>query len=208
MFKSEHGPNVSCYSACHRKNGDLLLGYADGISLFEQANQTVTSIKTICNVFAVEHGRNIFMVHQVDQMRNVYVCLSDDSTNKQKLIGFPQPAKQPSHIAVSERCVAVTNNTGMIVLYEFATKKSTNLYPQDASQALHFLPNEDLLSTNTDKSRLTRYRLENRQMSKVWACEGLTGCYGVCSDSNGLIYVCSRRNRAVYIISPDGKFTD
>ncbi|KAF6033917.1 hypothetical protein EB796_007777 [Bugula neritina] len=103
-------------------------------------------------------------------------------------------------MAVSDRYVVVNPpDTKELIIYDFITKQTETIHPDVYPFGLHFLPDGHMLGVGEGK--LTKYKVENGKLIKVWTCDGVTDRYSVCADSNGLIYVSGQNLKSLYIIS-------
>ena len=210
-FISEHPTGSSCYSADYREDGDLLLGSQDGVRLLRREDMQMIRYDT--NVIRVtsilEHCRNIFVLHRDDNTVIVEMCLPG-VTQKNKLFELQRTGDRASFLAVSDRYVAAINpDNNQLLLYNFLSKQTTTLTLELAPWDVHFLPDGDLLVLNRSQYKsLTRYRIENNQLTKVWTCEDITDGHSVCTDSGGLIYVSTLNKRKIlYVLSTTGMCT-
>ena len=210
-FISEHPTDFYCYSADYREDGDLLLGCGDGLRLLRREDMQMIRYNTNARgvTSAIEHHRNVFVLHKDGNTVIVEMCLPG-VTQKNKLFELQRTDNTASFLAVSDKyVVAINPDNNQLVLYNFLTKQTTTLTLELAPWDVYFLLDGDLLVLSRSQYKsLTRYRIENNQLTKVWTCEDLTDGHSVCTDSDGLIYVSTRNKRKIlYVLSTTGMCT-
>jgi len=133
------------------------------------------------------------------------MCLAGDISKKLQLFQFERIGTYAAVMAVSDRYVVVNHpDTNQLIIYDFITYKQTEtVYPHVYPRGLHFLPDGHLLGVGGNKLR--KYKVENRKLTTVWKCDGVTEGCSVCADSNGVIYVFANNIKTCYIISSMGK---
>lgn len=202
---SKYKTKDTCVSAYHRENGDMLLGCGNEVQIFSRDKQQVTPyVRDMVNVTVVEQQGTMFVLNHKGNARRVEMCLPN-STSKHRLLEFQQVDRMHLFVTASDRYVATTNrDTNEILLYDLLTKQATAAKTESSSNILHFLPDGDLLATGFRVDCLTKYRVNDGQLTKLWTCKGLRESCGICSGSDGLYYVTTWNRRTVYIVSPDG----
>ena len=207
-FISEHPTYAGCCSADYKEDGDLLLGCHDGVRLLRREDMQMirynTNVRGVTS--AVEHHRDVFILHKDGKTDAVDMCLPG-VTQRNKLFELQLTGNMVSFLAVSERYVVATNpDKDQLLLYDFLTKQTTTLTPGLAPWNVHFLLDGDLLVLSSSQPQtLTRFRIENNQLTKVWTCDDLNFGFHVCTDSDSLIYVSTfNKEKTLYIISPSG----
>ncbi|KAF6017289.1 hypothetical protein EB796_024396 [Bugula neritina] len=190
-FISEHETHDWwCYSANHRKDGDILIGTYNGIQLLSrdgnELSEYSTSEKQVSGV--IETLQNVFILHREDDISKVEMCLAGDITKRQQLFQFDRTGDGVAVMAVSDRYVVVNHpDNYQLIIYDFITKQTETIHPDVYPFGLHFLPDGHLLGVGGGK--LIKYEVKNRKLTTVWTCDDVTGGYSVCADSNGLLYV-------------------
>ncbi|KAF6021664.1 hypothetical protein EB796_020024 [Bugula neritina] len=206
-FLSEHKTKGQCYSAYHRQNGEILLGTQIGTQLLRRSskrpinyNKTDTSVAKV-----IEKNQTIYILHTEEKTDKIEMCLSCDMTNKHKLFQFERTSDSITSMAVSDKYVAVINpDTNQIILFDLLTRQSQILDLNFVALDLQFLPDGHLLAVGGDT--LFKLRIDNGDLTLIWACEETFGSSSLCTDCNGLIYVDTLNNlKKLYIVSPEGE---
>jgi len=205
-FISEHETSIGCYSANHRQDGDILIGTHNGIQLLSrdgnELSEYSTSEKRVAGV--IETPQNVFILHREGDISKVDMCLAGDITKRQQLFQFDRTGFGAAVMAVSDIYVVVNPpDTKELIIYDSMTKQTETVHPDVYPLGLHFLPDGHLLGVG--ECKLTKYKVENGKLTKVWTCDGVTDGYSVCTDSNGLIYLSTLTDKTICIISPIGK---
>ena len=202
-----HKMKSGCWAVHHRENGDVLLGCEDGLWILDRADMTLKKSEvTEATVTSVVEHRNIIYMLTVSEnekgqfIGEVMMCLSD-MRESQKLFEFK--VLKAAFISVSDRYIVVYNFSESVhqqIIYDFNSKqcKTTQI---DSPYLPHFLSDGHLLTVAPREDKLTKYKIEDGEMTSKWTCEGLDNAFAACSDSNGLIYVStSDDTKTIYII--------
>jgi len=205
-FVSEHKTSGTCYSANNRQDGDILIGTHSGIQLLSRDGNELSEYSTSENVVTGVIGtpQNVFILHRESDIFKVEMCLAGDITKRQQLFQFDKKYNCAAAMAVSDRYVLVTYlDTKQLIIYDFITKQTETIFSDVNVNDLHFLPDGHLLVV--DGTKLMKYKIENKKLTTVWTCDGLTEGYSVCAGSNSLIYVFGNNIKKIYVISSVGK---
>jgi len=192
-------------AAHYRQDGDILIGTLNGIQLLSRDGNELSEYSTSEKVVSgiIETPQNFFILHREGDISKVDMCLADDITKRQQLFQFDRTDDVAVVMAVSDRYVMVNPpDTKQLIIYDFITNQTETIRPDVHLLGLHFLPDGHLLGVGGGK--LIKYKVENGKLIAVWTSDHVTGGYGVCTDSNGLIYVSGMNLKLLYIISPSG----
>ena len=200
-----------CVCMSYRKDGSLLLGTEnEGVKLLTPDGEVKELYETevrVCSVF--QHRHNHFLLIEDGDIATAHMCHGDDLTQSTTLFEFEASSIQASNLSVSdEYAVAPIVGEDQLIIYSFLTKQTIIVKPDTSPHALHFLPDGDLLAVSYDGDNLTRYKIEDRQLTVVWTCDEISDASNVGTDSKGLIYVLAPDSSVIYIISSAGKVVD
>ena len=76
-LRSKHSTAATCYSACYRDDGSLLLGCSDGVRVFREDDMSMTRWNTpdIYVTSARKKRRNIYILNENGDAVTVQMCL-------------------------------------------------------------------------------------------------------------------------------------
>ncbi|XP_067943270.1 uncharacterized protein [Watersipora subatra] len=189
-------------------NEKLLLGCSDGVRCLNKGSSEVIKLApggvSLLVTSVAVYNNILYMLEHNRDNKTVYQCLSDVS-QREMLFSFSYSSDRTPLAAVSKDYLVATNpDEKKLVVFNFSTKSTRLLTPSIWPFDLHFLPDGDLLALSMCSNALTRYRIEDDQITTIWSCKGLDRVRNVTSDIDGFIYVSSKR-KTIYIISPEGE---
>ena len=190
-------------SACHRRDGNILLGCADGVKLYNKSNMSVTTVNTnFRNVTSVvQYRNNIYVLHRRDDICKVEMCLPDMKSSY-TLFDFKRTSINAATMTVSDKYIVVCNpgEDFQLIIYDIISKEKSYRRPS-ASGHPYALPDGHLLVVTT--SRVAKYKPLDKESTVIRG--GLKDVHRTSTDEDGLIYVATFNQQVLYIISPDGK---
>ena len=214
-FNSEYDLDDSqCYSASCRENGDILIGGANGLYCLDK-NYVLKKYNMPFKIVtaAIEHHQAIYILHREEDTCKVEMCLPD-LKQWQTLFEFKNTSKNVASMSASNRYIVVYVPTGSVprrlIIYDFITKQCKTTQA-DIPCLPYFLPDGHLLAVHGECNQLSKYSIEEGELTLIWSCKDLPNIRAVCADSNGLIYgvTCitdeTCQTTCLYIISPTGK---
>jgi len=163
-------------------------------------NKTATSVANV-----IEKNQTIYILSTEEKTDKVEMCLSSNMASKHKLFQFERTSDSITSMAVSDKYVAAINpDTNQLILFDLITKQTDHFSFSFAVYDLQFLPDGNLLTVSEDT--LFKFRIDNGNLTPIWACEEMVKSSGLCTDSNGLIYVTTYDSlKTMYIVSPEGR---
>ena len=209
ILVSTHNVASGCYSACHRDDGNILLGCKDGVKILNPITMEIIrcdlSYKKVYAV--VEHSHSVYLLHQEDNDCRVELCFSNLQV-RQTLFDFRFSGNCTPEMAVSDRHVVIYNAHGStskkkLLIYSFCYRQTKTIQVATAHSPC-LLPDGHLLAAAN--YQLVKYNIEDSKLTTIWTCEGLKNISRVCTDAHGFIFACAYASvKTIYIISPAGK---
>lgn len=205
--------NCACNSVYYQEDGRLLVGSDGHLQVYDSNDHIVSKTHSnIGNIFAaVQHNSFIYILHKKSENNGCKVdMLSPDASTYFSLFEFTNNNQYfwPT-LAVSDKYVAAVcpqafpNEPDKLYLYDICT---TQLIISDVvGSGISFMANGDLLLA--DWTSVTRFRINNGDLSVVWVCDDVTDVNGICVADDGLIYASTDDACVLYVISPDGMYS-
>jgi len=199
---SEYNTTGFCYSATHRENGEIIIGTQQGTQSLKRNGRKLIQLKTHDKLVTgvVRESQNIYILHTEENTDKVEICLANSLKQRKQLFRISRKGDRAATLAVSKKYVVANNpDTNQLIVYNPVSKCKRVLNFGEVIESLNFLPDGHLLAVGEDK--ITKYRIGNRTLDAVWACNDVIGSCSVCSDENGLLYVLSEKVKTLYVIS-------
>lgn len=205
------------------------MGCDNGVMILKQNSDTVVSLHDFEDssepTFVVEHENNTLVLYSCSNPNHnpdnqfldngdldeeaasetmfVVEKLSSDYKQTERLFKFLNiDYAGCSPMTASSEYVAVgDHNVNSVILYNLATKDKTYLDVENGVNFIWFLPNGDFVLN--DCENLTRYSINNGQLTELWVRECPENCYNITADEHGLLYVNGEGCDCIYILSPE-----
>ena len=200
---------IQCYSIAFTKDGDLIVGFKNGVALHTidgrrlqvfETDTPVTSVSTVSDSDDI-----VYVKSQNNSEANIKVVSLLKSLEKSEELFSFASQNTISNIAASKNLV-VTGKDQYLVIYDKNSKLKSLRTMQFKPRKLQFHTDNHLLVSDISYGKLRMFDMQNTENPKLlWRCTGLAGIDGLCMVDNGLIMAKAISSRNIFVISAQGK---